>query len=80
MITTKCTRLGPGGYGCRVFLDGALILEGRCASRALIGPTFRDLLRTLDKCGAGNAFTHAARFRNSKPGNLMIGVKHIWHR
>ncbi len=79
MYSTKCTRLGRG-YGCRVYQDGVLILEGRCESRHLIGATFRDLLRTIDKCGNGDAFTHAARFRNSKPGNLCVGVKHIWYR
>lgn len=75
--TTKATWLGKQ-YGCRVFRDGKLILEGRCDSRNLIGATFRDLLRTIDKCG-GDEFTSAARHRNSKLGNLCIGVKHLWH-
>ena len=78
MYTTKVTWLGTE-YGCRVFKDGELILEGRASSRQLIGATFRDLLRTIDKCGEGDRFTFAARHRNSKPGNLCIGVKHIWH-
>ena len=78
MYTTKATWIGTK-YGCRIFADGVLILEGRCASRDLIGPTFRDLLRTIDKCGGGDQFTSAARHRNSKPGNRAIGVKHIWH-
>ena len=76
--TTKATWLGKQ-YGCRVFRDGKLILEGRCDSRNLIGATFRDLLRTIDKCGGGDEFTSAARHRNSKLGNLCIGVKHLWH-
>ena len=75
--TTKATWLGKQ-YGCRVFRDGKLILEGRCDSRNLIGATFCDLLRTIDKCGGGE-FTSAARHRNSKPSNLCIGVKHLWH-
>lgn len=77
MYTTKATWLGSE-YGCRVFKDGVLILEGRCLTKNHIGATFRDLLRTIDKCG-GDSFTSAARHRNSKPGNLCIGVKHIWH-
>ena len=76
--TTKTTWLGRQ-YGCRVFHDGKLIVEGRCPTRDLIGPTFRDLLRTLDKC-AGDAFTNAARSRKFKKGNKSIGVKHRWHR
>lgn len=75
--TTKCTWLG-NQYGCRVFFDGQLIVEGRCASRDLIGPTFRDLLRTIDKGFNGDEFTHAARMRNGKNGNKAIGVKHLW--
>jgi hypothetical protein len=78
MYTTKATWIGKE-YGCRVFKDGTLILEGRCDSRNLIGATFRDLLRTIDKCFGGDQFTNAARHRNSKPGNLCIGVKHIYH-
>ncbi len=77
MFTTKSTWLGKQ-YGCRIFKDGNLILEGRCDSRNLIGSTFRDLLRTIDKCG-GDEFTSAARHRNGKNGNLCIGVKHLWH-
>ena len=76
--TTKATWLGKQ-YGCRVFRDDKLIVEGRCDSRNLIGATFRDLLRTIDKCGGGDEFTSAARHRNGKNGNLCIGVKHLWH-
>lgn len=75
-FTTKATWLGKE-YGCRVFLDGALVVEGRCSTKDLIGPTFRDLLRTLDKCG-GDAFTHAARQRKFKEGNQVASVKHYW--
>ena len=78
MYTTKATWIGRE-YGCRVFKDGVLILEGRAPTRDLIGPTFRDLLRTIDKCCGGDAFTNAARHRNSKPGNKCVGVKHLWH-
>lgn len=78
MYTTKVTWLGTA-YGCRVFKGGKLILEGRAPSRNLIGPTFRDLLRTIDTLGGGDTFTHAARMRNGKLGNVGVTIKHIWH-
>lgn len=77
-FTAKVTWLGKC-YGCRVFLNDKLILEGRCKSRIQIGAVFRDLLRTLDKLG-GNEFTNAARYRKFKPGNLQLNAKHIWYR
>jgi hypothetical protein len=78
MITTKCTWIGKE-YGCRIFKDGRLILEGRCKNRIEIGPVFRDLLRTLDKdCFNSDDFTSSARRRISKKGNSIVNVKHIW--
>jgi hypothetical protein len=75
--STRATWLGKE-YGCRVLLDGVPVLEARCPSRELIAPTFRDLLRTIDKLGGGDHFTSAARYRNSRLGNLCRGVKHLW--
>lgn len=75
--TTKATHLGGGEYGCRIFREEKLILEGRAHSREMIGPTFRDLLRTLDKLG-GDEFTSAARKRKYRPGNAVASVKHYW--
>lgn len=77
--TTKVTWLGKS-YGCRVFYNDALVVEGRVATKKEIGPAFRDLLRTIDKTGNGDSYTKAARYRNNKPGNLLLGVKHIWSR
>ena len=74
--TTQTTWLGHE-YGCRVFDGEVLVVEGRCPSRDLIGATFRDLLRTLDKCG-GDKFTKAARRRKYKDGNPVAQVKHYW--
>ena len=76
--TTKATWLGTE-YGCRVFFNGVPVVEGRCLTRDLIGATFRDLLRTLDKCG-GDEFTSAARKRKFKEGNPVASVKHHWSR
>jgi len=75
--TTKATWLGHT-YGCRVFFDGKLIVEGRVPDRRLIGAVFRDLLRTLDKLG-GDQFTYAARNRKFAEQAPMISVKHIWY-
>lgn len=77
--TTKSMKLGNGTYGCRIFKDNVLVLEGRAETKGMIGPVFRDLLRTIDKCGNGDAFTHAARVRKSS-GGQQAQVKHIWHR
>ena len=74
--STKTTWLGDK-YGCRVFYNGALVVEGRCRNRNEIGATFRDLLRTIDKSG-GDRFTNAARGRKFREGNLVLCVKHIW--
>jgi hypothetical protein len=76
--TTKSTRMSEG-YGCRVYQNGVLVVEGRCKTRQEIGPTFRDLLRTLDTLG-GDAYTIAARRRIGKPGNSAMSVKHLWAR
>lgn len=75
--TTKTTRLNDG-YGCRVYRDGVLVVESKATSRALIGATYRDLLRTLDKGLGADAFTGAARDRKYKEGNLVASVRHAW--
>lgn len=78
-LTTKCTYLGRGkGYGCRIFnAELVCIVEGIAPDRGLIGATFRDLMRTLDKCG-GDKFTKAARGRKFEDGNPTASVKHLW--
>lgn len=74
--TTKVTWLG-NCYGCRVLKDDKVILEGKCNSRLLIGATFRDLFRTLDKLG-GDEFTAASHERKFKEGNIQVSAKHYW--
>ena len=76
MYELKATWLGTE-YGCRVHKDGTLVVEGRCRTRDMIGATFRDLLRTLDKMG-GDEFTSAARERSQREGNVVVSVEHIW--
>lgn len=75
--STKATRLGNGEYGCRVFRGDTLVVEGRAQGRTMIGPVFRDLLRTLDKLG-GDAFTKAARTRKYRENNACAQAKHYW--
>lgn len=74
--TTRVTWLG-NAYGCRVYFENELVVEGRAAHRGLIGAVFRDLLRTIDKCG-GDRFTSAARKRKFKEGNPIASVVHWW--
>ena len=76
MYTTKSTWLGDD-YGCQVLKDGVLVVEGRCATKGMIGATFRDLLRTLDKLG-GDEFTSAARERSTLAGNATVSARHRW--
>lgn len=76
MYTTKATKMAKG-YGCRVFQDGKLILEGRCDSRDLIGPTFRDFLRTIDRLG-GDQFTSAVRNRVNTKNLPVNDAQHYW--
>lgn len=76
IFTTKATRT-KGGYFCRVSIKGVPAVQTKVASRQEIGPAFRDLLRTMDKCG-GDEFTKAARYRAWKEGNRATRVKHDW--
>lgn len=74
--STRTTWLGRE-YGCRIYSEDVLVVEGRCQSRDQIGATFRDLLRTLDKC-SGDEFTSSARKRKFQEGNPVASVKHYW--
>lgn len=79
MYSTKCTFINRNtGYGCRIFYNDKLIVEGIAPNKFLIGATFRDLFRTIDKCG-GDKFTSAVRKRKFKEGNPVISVKHYWN-
>ena len=76
--TTKVTWLGRE-YGCRVYYKNKLLVEGRASCRLMIGPVFRDLLRTCDKL-VGDKFTNAARCRkfSNKPGTIATQCRHFW--
>ena len=75
-FTTKVTNIN-GVFCCRVFYSDTPVVEARVKSREEIGSAFRDLLRTLDKCG-GDEFTHAARVRTYKDNRITEHVKHHW--
>lgn len=51
-------------YHCRLFRLDKAIDEVACELRLDIGYVCRDMLRTVDKCGCGDDFTSAARYRN----------------
>ena len=77
LYSTKVTRIKQQ-YHCRVFYNGEFVVEGIAKERIDIGPTFRDLFRTLDKLG-GDKFTSSVRKRKFEEGNVSLGVKHLWN-
>ena len=77
LYTTKVTRIKEK-FHCRILYNGVFVLEGIAETRADIGPTFRDLFRTLDKLG-GDRFTSAVRERKYQEGNAVLSVKHFWN-
>jgi hypothetical protein len=77
LFTTKVTSLA-NGFGCRIFYNDVLIVEALEPTKDMIGPTFRDLFRTLDKMG-GDKYTKSVREREFKEGNMPAQVKHKWH-
>lgn len=70
--STKCTRVGRGWY-CLVLYKDKPVVQTFVKERTDIGPAFRNLLRTFDKCG-GDEFTYAARHREGR----TLCVKHEW--
>lgn len=62
-------------FHCRLYWKDKVINEVACDLRSDIGYVCRDMLRTVDKCGMGDAFTHAARMRNLAGPNGKI----YWH-
>ena len=77
--TTKCTFIGNGKYGCRIFRNDKIVVEGIAEGRMQVGGVFRDMFRTIDKCG-GDEFTHASRYRKFSERNkpLYISAIHYW--
>ena len=75
--TTKTTFINDK-YICRILYDNKPVVEAKVYFRHEIGPAFRDLFRTLNKCGGDDAFTSAVRKRKYKEGNRCLSVKHHW--
>ena len=63
-------------FHCRLYNLDKVIDEVACQLRIDIGYVCRDMLRTIDKCGIGDEFTHAARLRNisSPAGKIFYHV------
>lgn len=59
--TTKLTAM-RGFWWCQIQRRGKPVVQAKAFKRDEIGPTFRSILRTLDKLG-GDRFTSAARER-----------------
>ena len=65
----KVTRVAPGMWGIRVFVDGILNQESSVDDRTLIGPEIRSMLRMEDKCGNFSGMAHNSRFRPGRKEN-----------
>lgn len=77
VLTTKVTKLSSSLWGCRVLIEGKVVLEVRVTSREYIQPAFKDMLRTLDKLGVDSKMAKSSRYRdNGKPTNRF---KFIWY-
>jgi hypothetical protein len=75
VYSTKVTAT-KGGWLCAVLREGKIIVDSCARHREDIGPTLRDLLRTIDKSGGGDAFTASTRTRNNR--QRILSVKHRW--
>lgn len=65
----KVTRVAPGIWGIRVFVDGVLNQESSVDDRTLIGDEIRSMLRMEDKCGNISELAHNSRFRPGRKEN-----------
>lgn len=77
IYTTRLTRV-KDVYVCQILKNDVPFLQATTKRKDHIGPTFRDLLRTIDKLGIGDEFTGAVRERAFKTGNIYINAKHEW--
>ena len=62
--TTKVTRIAPGKWGIRIFVDGKLSQESVVQCRSEISKEIKSMLRMEDKCGNVSDMAHASRVRN----------------
>lgn len=77
VLTTKVTKLSSSLWGCRVLIEGKVVVEVRVTSREYIQPAFKDMLRVLDKLGVDSKMAKSSRHRdNGKPTNKF---KFIWY-
>lgn len=67
--SVKVTRIKPGLWGIRVFVDGVKNQESVVDSRIKIGPEIRSMLRMEDKVGNLSDLAHNSRHR---PGRKKL--------
>lgn len=65
-VTVKVTRLKKLGWGIRIFVHGKLWWNRLVGRREDIGPTIKDDLRMIDKCGVDSPMADASRHRYLK--------------
>ena len=65
----KVTRVAPGIWGIRVFVNDEINQESTVEDRTLIGPEIRSMLRMEDKCGNISGLAHNSRFRPGRKEN-----------
>lgn len=61
-FSTKVTALGSC-FGLRVVKNGKVIMQDAAKTKAEIGPTLKEMLRMLDKCGNPSPMASASRDR-----------------
>ena len=59
----KVTRVAPGVWGIRVFVNGEINQESTVDDRTLIGAEIRSMLRMEDKCGNFSGLAYNSRMR-----------------
>ena len=59
----KVTRVAPGVWGIRVFVNGEINQESAVDDRTLIGAEIRSMLRMEDKCGNISGLAYNSRMR-----------------
>lgn len=76
IFDTKTTNIN-GKYYCAIILKetGKMIVGAIVEDRLDITPAYKDLFRTLDKCGWCSNMAYSSRYRKQSERK---GVKHYW--
>ena len=68
----KVTRVAPGVWGIRVFVNGEINQESSVDDRTRIGAEIRSMLRMEDKCGNFSGMAYNSRMRPGRYGALDL--------